>query len=79
MNNQKLTSYQEQSQKYMMNFIHRVPVTLVKGESSIRRLGNVPSLMLVSSTGVVRKRWRGLLSLTQEAEVRQALGLKPKG
>ena len=32
MQNQKLTSSQEQSQKYMMNFIRRVPVTLVKGE-----------------------------------------------
>ena len=34
MQNKKLSASQEQSQKYMMNFINRVPVTLVKGEGS---------------------------------------------
>jgi acetylornithine/N-succinyldiaminopimelate aminotransferase len=32
MKNKKLSSSQELSQKYMMNFINRVPLTLVKGE-----------------------------------------------
>jgi acetylornithine/N-succinyldiaminopimelate aminotransferase len=34
MQNQKLTGSQELSQKYIMNFIRRVPVTLVKGEGA---------------------------------------------
>jgi len=32
LNNQKLSQSQELAQKYMMNFINRIPLTFVKGQ-----------------------------------------------
>ena len=51
-------------------------VHVLEGESSLRRLGLVPTLMLVGSTGSVARRWVGKLTASQEEEVVQALSKK---